>query len=257
MRSGRKNRPGLGTTPLLNLSPMTEYRALYTICDTASPLHANHPVGTAKFWGFKLVPPSEPPAQTVIEPVGTRADVGGGYTVPLIELTIILLVFILGDVKLLNDAIEFNDTIVLSACRFVVYIVGDDTLVAWMFIVDILGDVTRLSACIVDVVMKFILAVIELNWKHPMLLAVVVRLDKKMVDTAAALTTLVLRVFVLKIGAWTVSARIRAVLMKLVLRNPVLIGSKELLMMPPFAILIPPFTLIVDAFRVEGMPAIG
>lgn len=40
----------------------------------------------------------------------------------------------------------------------------------------------------------------------------------------------------------------------MVLRNPVLIGSKELLMIPPFAILIPPFTLMVDAFRVEGMP---
>ena len=75
-----------------------------------------------------------------------------------------------------------------------------------------------------------------------------------MVDTAAALIRLVLRVLVLKIGAWTVSARIRPELIKLVLRNPVLIGSKELLMMPPFAILIPPFTLMVDAFRVEGMP---
>jgi hypothetical protein len=75
-----------------------------------------------------------------------------------------------------------------------------------------------------------------------------------MVDTAAALIRLVLRVLVLKIGAWTVSALIRPVLIKLVLRNPVLIGSKELLIMPPFAILIPPFTLIVDAFRVEGMP---
>jgi hypothetical protein len=39
-----------------------------------------------------------------------------------------------------------------------------------------------------------------------------------------------------------------------VLRNAVLIGSKELLMMPPFAILMPPFTLMVDAFRVEGIP---
>jgi hypothetical protein len=75
-----------------------------------------------------------------------------------------------------------------------------------------------------------------------------------MVDTAAALIRLVLRVLVLKIGAWTVSARIRPELIKLVLRNPVRIGSKELLMMPPFAILIPPFTLMVDAFRVEGMP---
>jgi hypothetical protein len=42
--------------------------------------------------------------------------------------------------------------------------------------------------------------------------------------------------------------------MKLVLRNPVRIGSNELLTMPPFVILIPPFTLMVDAFRVEGIP---
>ena len=53
------------------------------------------------------------------------------------------------------------------------------------------------------------------------------------------------------------SALIRPVLIKLLLRNPVLIGSKELLMIPPFAILMPPFTLMVDAFRVEGMPAMG
>ena len=33
-----------------------------------------------------------------------------------------------------------------------------------------------------------------------------------------------------------------------------MIGSKELLMIPPFAMLIPPFTLMVDAFRVEGIP---
>ena len=52
------------------------------------------------------------------------------------------------------------------------------------------------------------------------------------------------------------SAVIRPVLMKLELRNPVLIGSKELLMMPPFAIVMPPFTLMVDAFRVEGIPVL-
>lgn len=66
------------------------------------------------------------------------------------------------------------------------------------------------------------LPVIELNWKQPTLLAVVVRLDKK-----------------------------------LVLRYPVLIGSNELLMMPPFAMVMPPFTLMVDAFRVEGSPLLG
>ena len=45
------------------------------------------------------------------------------------------------------------------------------------------------------------LPVIELNWKQPTLLAVVVRLDKKSVDTAPALTTFVLSVLVLKTGA--------------------------------------------------------
>lgn len=89
MRSGRKNRPGLGTTPLLNLLPMTEYRAKYVTCDTASPSHANHPEGTAKFWPpLKPAPLSEPPAQTVTEPVGTRAGDGEGYGVPLIVDTI-------------------------------------------------------------------------------------------------------------------------------------------------------------------------
>lgn len=47
---------------------------------------------------------------------------------------------------------------------------------------------------------------------------------------------------------------IKPVLIKLVLRNLVLIGSKELFMMPPFVILMPPFTLMVDAFRVEAIP---
>jgi hypothetical protein len=109
----------------------------------------------------------------------------GGYGALLILLRMRLLVFRLGDVILLSDAIELNETIVLFACRFVVNTVGDNKVVAWMFVVDTLGDVTRLdtskrgtlivlSACIVDVVMKFILAVKELNWKHPMLLAVVV-----------------------------------------------------------------------------------
>jgi hypothetical protein len=114
---------------------------------------------------------------------------------PLILLRTRLLVFRLGDVILLSDAIEFNETMVLSACRFVVNTVGDSKVVAWMFVVDTLGDVTRLvadrlvvkiegaskrgtvivlSACTVDVVMKFMLAVRELNWKHPMILAVVV-----------------------------------------------------------------------------------
>jgi hypothetical protein len=59
---------------------------------------------------------------------------------------------------------------------------------------------------------------------------------------------------VLRKSALKVSAVIMPVLIKLVLRKPVRIGSKELLMMPPFAMLIPPFTLMVDALRVEVMP---
>jgi hypothetical protein len=73
--------------------------------------------------------------------------------------------------------------------------------------------------------------------------------DKVLVDNPAALMMAVLRKSALK-----VSAVIRPVLMKLVLRKPVLIGSKDEFMMPPFAMLIPPFTLMVDALRVEVMP---
>jgi len=71
----------------------------------------------------------------------------------------------------------------------------------------------------------------------------------KLVDTPAALIMTVLRK-----SAFKASVVSRLVLIKLVLRKPVLIGSKEVLMMPPFAMLIPPFTLMVDALRVEVMP---
>jgi len=73
--------------------------------------------------------------------------------------------------------------------------------------------------------------------------------DKELI---AALSMLPL--IVLKLKVPIMFAVIVPVLRKLVLRYPVLIGSKELLIMPPFAILMPPFILIVDAFRVEGMP---
>jgi hypothetical protein len=134
---------------------MTKYRALYVNCDTALPSHANHPVGTAKFWGVTLLPPSEPPAHTVTEPVGTRkgdGTGGGGYAAPFTELRLILLVVITSDVTAL-DADRLFVNISEASKR---------------------GTLIVLSACIVDVVIKFILAVRELNWKHPMLLAVVV-----------------------------------------------------------------------------------
>jgi hypothetical protein len=93
------------------------------------------------------------------------------------------------------------------------------------------------------------LPLIVLKLKVPIVLAVTMPVLTKIDDTAAALIMAVLKKF-----AFKVSARIKPVLMKLVLRKPVLIGSKDEFMMPPFAMLIPPFTLMVDALRVEGMP---
>jgi hypothetical protein len=157
---------------------MTANRLAYVVALTSDPSQISHPAGTE---------PTVTPLHMNTAPVGRIER--GGYGALLILLRMILLTFMLG------DAIEFNETIVLFACRFVVNTVGDSKVVVWMFVVDTLGDVTRLdasrlfvkiegaskrgtlivlSACIVDVVMKFILAVRELNWKHPMLLAVVV-----------------------------------------------------------------------------------
>ena len=147
---------------------MTANRLAYVVALTSDPSQISHPAGTE---------PTVTPLHMNTAPVG-RIEMGG-YGALLILLRIRLLTFMLG------DAIEFNETIVLFACRFVVNTVGDSKVVAWMFVVDILGEFIRLdtskrgtlivlSACIVDVVMKFILAVKELNWKHPMILAVVV-----------------------------------------------------------------------------------
>ena len=163
---------------------MTANRLAYVVALTSDPSQISHPMGTE---------PTVTPPHIKTAPVGRIER--GGYGALLILLRMRLLVFRLGDVILLSDAIEFSDTIVLFACRFVVNTVGDNKVVPWMFVVDILGDVTRLvadrlvvkiegaskrgtlivlSACTVDVVMKFMLAVRELNWKHPMILAVVV-----------------------------------------------------------------------------------
>jgi hypothetical protein len=87
---------------------------------------------------------------------------------------------------------------------------------------------------IVEAVKALILPLIVLKLKVPTMFAVIVPVLRK--------------------SALKVSAVIIPVLRKLVLRKPVLIGSKDVLMMPPFAIVIPPFTLMVDAFRVDGMP---
>jgi hypothetical protein len=179
VRSGRKKFATGGVTPLLYLLPMTKYRALYVNCDTALPSHANHPVGTAKFWGVTLLPPSEPPAHTVTEPVGTRKGDGlggGGYSIPLIVLSWTFIVDRVG------EAILFNETMVLLACRFVVNIVGDSKVVVWIFVVDILGDVMDTPAVMLDVIRVFMLPDKELKLKHPIVLAVIVPLDMNDVD---------------------------------------------------------------------------
>ena len=61
----------------------------------------------------------------------------------------------------------FNDVKVLDACRF---------------FVNIVGVVSETPAVTLDVIRVFMLPVKELNWKHPILLAVVVPLDRKDVD---------------------------------------------------------------------------
>jgi hypothetical protein len=66
-----------------------------------------------------------------------------------------------------GEVIVFNDVKVLDACRFVVNIVG---------------EVSETPAVTLDVTRVFMLPVKELNWKHPILLAVVVPLDRKDVD---------------------------------------------------------------------------
>ena len=153
---------------------MTANRLAYVVALTSDPSQISHPMGTE---------PTVTPPHIKTAPVGRIER--GGYGALLILLRMRLLVFRLGDVILLSDAIEFSDTIVLFACRFVVNTVGDNKVVPWMFVVDILGEfmildtskrgtLIVLSACTVDVVMKFMLAVRELNWKHPMILAVVV-----------------------------------------------------------------------------------
>jgi hypothetical protein len=149
----------------------------------------------------------------VTEPIGTKAGVGGGYMLPLMEETA-------------NDVIlPFNASMPLVEIALV-----DKELIAALVM----------------------LPLIVLKLKVPIVSAVNVPLLTKIDDTAAALIMAVLRKSALK-----VSAVIRPVLRKLVLRKPVLIGSKDEFMMPPFAMLIPPFTLMVDALRVEVMPPPG
>jgi len=126
---------------------MTANRLAYVVALTSDPSQISHPMGTE---------PTVTPPHIKTAPVGRIER--GGYGALLILLRMILLTFMLG------DAIEFNETIVLFACRFVVNTVGDYKVVHWLFVVDILGEFIRLdtskrgtlivlSACIVDVVM--------------------------------------------------------------------------------------------------------
>ena len=133
------------------------------------------------------------------------------------------------------------DTLPLNATRELAEIVFVEIVFVEIVFVEmataVVTVVERLIVEIELVVKVLMLPVRELNWKHPILLAVIVP--------------------VLRNNALKVSAAIKPVLIKFVLRKPVLIGSKDVLMMPPFAIVMPPFTLMVDAFRVEGVPPLG
>jgi hypothetical protein len=108
-----------------------------------------------KFWGLRLLPPSKPPAHTTIEPVGVMPGDGGGYGVPLIVLTAIVLV------------VRLNEVMVFDVC---------------IFVVNRLGVVIETPAVTLDVTKVFILPDKELKLKHPMLLAVIMPLDMKDVD---------------------------------------------------------------------------
>jgi hypothetical protein len=154
----------------------------------------------------------------VTEPIGTKAGVGGGYMLPLMLETA-------------NDVIlPFNASMPLVE----IALVDKELIVALLM-----------------------LPLIVLKLKVPIVLAVTMPVLTKIDDTAATLITFVLILLVSTKEVRIVSAVIKPVLIKLVLRKPVLIGSKDEFMMPPFAMLIPPLTLIVDALRVEVMPPPG
>ena len=100
----------------------------------------------------------------VIEPVGTRkgdGEGGGGYSIPLIVLRWILIVDRVGEVILLNDVM------VLDVC---------------IFVANRLGDVMDTPAVMLDVIKVFMLPAKELKLKHPIVLAVIVPLDRNDVD---------------------------------------------------------------------------
>lgn len=95
----------------------------------------------------------------------------------MIVLRTILLVFMIG------EAMEFNEVMVLLACRFVVNIVGDVVVLATcIFVTNRLGDVMDTPAVMLDVIKLFMLPDKELKLKHPIVLAVIMPLDMNDVD---------------------------------------------------------------------------
>ena len=135
---------------------MTLKRSEYTALLYSAPSHNNHPVGTLKVW---TPPSSEPPAQMVIEPIGTKGGEGGGKIIPLMLDTA-------------NPAM-----LPLDASMPLVEIKLVDKEPKDAFDVTIKEPAVRL-----DVRRVFILPVIELNCMHPIVLAVIMPLDTKDVD---------------------------------------------------------------------------
>ena len=101
----------------------------------------------------------------VIEPTGTKGGIGGGYTIPLMLETA-------NDVILpLNASMPFVEIALVDIEPMdALDVTNKDPMLA-------LEPTVRL-----DVSRVFMLPDIELNWKHPILLAVIVPLDIKDVD---------------------------------------------------------------------------
>jgi hypothetical protein len=145
---------------------MTANRLAYVVALTSDPSQISHPIGTE---------PVVRPLHISITPDGVSE--GGGYGALLIVLRTILLVF------MICEAMEFNEVMVLLACRFVVNIVGDVVvLTTCIFVANRLGDVMDTPAVMLDVIKLFMLPDKELKLKHPIVLAVIVPLDMNDVD---------------------------------------------------------------------------
>lgn len=121
----------------------------------------------------------------VIEPVGTRkgdGEGGGGYSIPLIVLRLILIVDRVGEVTEFDVCIFVANRLGVVTETPVVRVNEVMVFDVCMFVANRLGAVIETPAVTLDVTKVFILPDKELKLKHPMLLAVIIPLDMKDVD---------------------------------------------------------------------------